>query len=404
MAAPDMPVHEGPMNSATGLQWFEYTTSPHTRFLFRGFHKQTGGGDPALNSHDGFIPHQYLTAPDLPRTLDTLTSQEMGQHVRTHMNSEKIPSRFTSWSSNFETALHFALGDPGFMGWAWHYDLPQYLPQYIAVLDTDTIANRDFRVVWAPDMGRDVPCEYIIYGPLLKADGVDFRIVDIDQIRRALDCRYWPLCNARPRLPHPVREVDMYEAAVVARLFARRPGDASEPQDVPMAVFAAELGRQQWPSPCPMNRTYRQEPQVQIQWTVKDMAKIRRGVRMHMPPALKGIPLANDWMRFVGFPQLKLMIDLLQDISWNPNRNDMPEDDSDSEGTPGANPPLHDCSSGGCLEKFGQDRLSLHFDRMLAGSVLQDDEHGNFSADLKSRVLQGRHSAQDPLYVGCQAS
>lgn len=222
--------------------------------------------------------------------------------------------------------MHFALGGPtsraSGQDWLWFDESqPRFSPRHIAVIDTYSIPDHErvSRVFHAPAVNVDAPVEYLVYGPLRAADGVDLRVVDVEQVRRSVMCHKWPRCPSRLRMPHPVAKTDVREAAQVAKCFVKVPGDLSEAQDVPLAVLAAELGRQQWPTPAPSSRRSQEQEQVEyIDWTENDLITIRNNIPKYMSTALSGMPFAIDEIAWLGFPQLKLMQDVLDSLQREP--------------------------------------------------------------------------------------
>lgn len=375
-------VYTGPIDQPECLQFLEDASEKVPRFLFRGFHQASGGRIEGVNAKGGFVPHAFLKEPDLPRSIRSLDTADVVKLRHSHLCggylSGLADSRFSSWAANFESAVYFALGGyTGGEGWFWFGDMAEYLPAYIAVIDTHTIPDRALRVFHVPTLGTDWPIEYLIYGPVLTADGVDVRVVDVAEIRRAVGCANWPRCPARLRMPHPVREADVREAASIAKLFARRPGDSTELQDIPMAVLAAELGRQQWPTPSPSTGRNATQEQVEIQWTEDDMHNIHRFLHKYMHTSLSDVPLAHAGITQIGFPQLTLMIQVLRSFQYDlgslPATNDTEED-----GTV-----VHDCNAAAPRD-YTRDTISAHYDCITKNSVPQ----------LKDSVLD-----QDPRVI-----
>lgn len=308
--------------------YFQSAATQLPRWLFRGFNGMSGGGEIAgLNTKDAIVPRDFLTpsASPLPDSIENLTWDELLEHRRHHLGGSKR-SAFSSWSANFESALWFALGRPGTGpgSWFFHAEDAAYDPVCIAVLDTSTIPKLQHRVFHAPTLGRDWPVEYVVWGPVRRADGADVRVVELADIRRAVGCRYWPRCMARQRMPHPLREQDIREAAQVANLFRLRPGDRGEEQDMPVAVFAAELSRQQWPTRMPACERDEAEEAALIRWRVPDRATMRWYVPRHISTKLStDKPLVNPFAHFKGFLQTRLMMDILQahrQLLTGPNR------------------------------------------------------------------------------------
>lgn len=336
----DIPMNEDPDRRM--LDYYEKSAGRLPRFLFRGFHRPNRG------TVAGCVPwdHQVNPQQDIPLTIESYTPNDFMWRARCHSRESRdieggprVPlSRFTSWAANFESAVYFALGQswPGAVdNWRFYEDgefivgKPENeLPAWIAIVDSHTIANRALRVFHMPYTGlgaEAAPVEYLIHGPVLKADGVDFRVVDIAMIRTALGCQRWPRCRARARVPHPIGEEDVREAALVANLFRLRPGDPDEDQAVPLAVLAAELSRQQWPSPGPDLAPYANEEKIVVSWIGlrknsageeelgPDVTTIMQHIGKYMYPLTSqnpAAPVTNPETTFLGSPQLLLMVDL----------------------------------------------------------------------------------------------
>lgn len=288
--------------------------------------------------------------------------------------------------------------------WLWFEEnIPRFRPRYIAIIDTHTIPEpeRFTRVIHLPNIGIRAPVEYLIYGPLRTSDGVDLRVVDIDQIRRSVMCSMWPRCPARLRMPHAVSKRDVREAAAVASCFVKRPGDLTENQDVPMAVLAAELGRMQWPTPPPSSsRIPEQELIRDFDWTVQDLNVIRKYVPQYIPTKLSATKLATPDIIWIGFAQLKLMQELLHHLDGEPlprtppggpdsrdlelaeeiirqvglMRPDIPEDTYKGPILAACNrdyAAVHDCNDGGRVEMSGRESLSFQYDTMTHNRQMQ---------------------------------
>lgn len=411
-----------PMNTAEGetfLQALESRAKYLPRFLFRGFHGRSGRAHPGVNSLTGYVPHAFLEDPNIPWSVETYSRMELHQQAWSHITNQTGGplTRFSSWSANFESAVHFALGFPGFADtdyWTW-FDRPEYLPAYIAVIDTHTIPNRSRRIFHLPSLGDDdkyrgVPVEYIIHGPLRVADGVDFRAVDIAALRNALGCQRWPICVARARVPHPVGEEDVREASIIANLFRRTPGDNTEDQDMPLAVMAAELGRQQWPTPPPRQAGWPEQDHVEMRWMDqtgtnapgRDLTAITKYMGKYMVTKTPRAPLFNSSTLCRGFPQLGLMMDLCWQLQQDA-KNQPPEPDQGQLAVnvtiqnPGENlSAVHNCDAPTRRTVFEpgyhqlqEGQLSQWFDGMTGGSVAAGIAPTDFSAipNMRAWVL-----------------
>lgn len=129
------------------------TQSGTPRFLFRGFHAQSGGGvDPRLNGPHGVIPHAYLNGSALTSVwkIDDIFGMTT-DHIQ---NADDIESPFSSWTHTLTTALGFALDNNS---------------STIAVLDTASMVDRvwhtdDLYAAGLADAAYDD--EFLVHGPV----------------------------------------------------------------------------------------------------------------------------------------------------------------------------------------------------------------------------------------------
>ncbi|KAG6357788.1 hypothetical protein INS49_013667 [Diaporthe citri] len=135
------------------------------KFLFRGFHAKSGGGEDArLNSWNGIIPHAFLRANSLYRdkkgkliNMWEIQADWLYDIITLHIeNYRRIESPFSSWTHTLETALKFALENDS---------------STIAVVDTSHASLVD-RVWYTEDLNRadltatSFPDEFLVYGPV----------------------------------------------------------------------------------------------------------------------------------------------------------------------------------------------------------------------------------------------
>lgn len=96
------------------------------RFLFRGFHSLSGGGQTGLNTAQGVVPHGFLYEDSSADSADSDSSdsshgmssitvegmdfEDLAYVARKHICGGTFPTPFSSWASNFESAVLFAIG------------------------------------------------------------------------------------------------------------------------------------------------------------------------------------------------------------------------------------------------------------------------------------------------------
>lgn len=68
----------------------------YPRFLFRGFHGQSGGAIEGLNTKTEIVPHAFLTSPNLPTTPDGMTVEQAQASIMDHFNGAHAGSLFSS--------------------------------------------------------------------------------------------------------------------------------------------------------------------------------------------------------------------------------------------------------------------------------------------------------------------
>ncbi|KAJ0107205.1 hypothetical protein J7T55_007575 [Diaporthe amygdali] len=285
------------------------------RFLFRGVTHESGGEEfnELVNNATAITPHAFLenfTRPESMHNVKFMDWSAFTLAAQAHvsgMRTTSFETPFSSWSANLQTAVDFATRYDNGGG---RLASP---PGAIAVLDTAVFlsdAERPFRIFHMPDIGPNIPCEYLVYGCV---DGPAYRVVLVTDIRAKLNCATWPSCEARPPMRHPVAIDDIIDAMRMANLFCL---DGMPNLDIALAVTAAEISRQQWTSPPPQPSPNLAEERIELVWTPEDLSIVfcvllRFGIHEIRPLLL---PLANPETPARGFPQLHLMIDLLDKI------------------------------------------------------------------------------------------
>lgn len=217
------------------------------RFIYRGYHTVSGGGNPTLNTEQGVTPHAFLPGkPPIPGNMRDISPDLFSLYAANHLtNQHVLDTPFSSWSPDLGTALWFATGQFGghFEDGATRITDPKSC--FIAVIDTWTMftdEERPYCIVPVGMIGKpSCGCEYLVYGPVR---GPAYTVVSIADIQKAVGCPCWPYCPTRSPMPHPVTPGELQEALNMSKLFNRS-------KDMELTVFLAENSRQQWDSPNP---------------------------------------------------------------------------------------------------------------------------------------------------------
>lgn len=410
------------------------------RFLFRGSNARSGGNgyDSDLSSSDDgdfeedevesrhtvrmineagrVVPHAHFADPTMLNHPRRQTFQSLLHAASNHTSARQFNTPFTSWSCDFETALYFAIGHYPSLDelhyleaageqtdWIFH---EADVPADVTVIDTWTIPDRHLRVFHQPDLllnpnADPIPSEFLIYGALDRADGVDLRGVSIQELSISLRCPTWPLCDSRVKFPHQPTLQDVSEAWTIASAFFMQDWNLNEGgevanadgDDVGLAVLAGELARQQWDGSPPRPNAHEYEAQVQLQWPETWLRRIR-GLLARVSPGellVSGTSLANDGAPAEGFPQVQLMQQLL--LSWDESDDDDDEDDDDDghdiEDTEVAIALLrHDCANPTLRGTFSELERTTFWSQMV-----QRDRDGNVPASFTSGTASSRNNS-----------
>ncbi|KAJ4420959.1 hypothetical protein N0V82_004001 [Gnomoniopsis sp. IMI 355080] len=255
------------------------------RFLFRGSNSQSGGNESEsepsssddadsnsvksqtvrmTNEKDRIVPYAHFADPTMLNHPRRQNFNALREAADWHISARRFDTPLTSWSCDFETALYFALAHyPGDhetqalqeaglrCDWVFH---DADVAAEITVLDTWTIPDRHLRVfhqqaLFLDPEAPDIQTEFLIYGALHRADGVDLRGVSVQDLRATLRCPTWPHCLSRNQLPHQPTLQDISEAWTIDRVFPMQQQDNNTRgggRDLGLAVLAGELARQQW--------------------------------------------------------------------------------------------------------------------------------------------------------------
>lgn len=383
------------------------------RFLFRGSNLRSGGNNSdsessrtehgvvdddddesalashtvrMINSEDRVVPHAHFADPQMLNHPRCQTFDSLLNAADYHTSARRFNTPFTSWTCDFETAIHFAIGhfpndqeadalQEAASGddWVFH---ESDMPAIIGVLDTWTVPDRHMRIFHQPALAAlddAIPSEYLVYGELDRADGIDLRGVSVQELRARLRCPKWPQCPSRVQLPHQPSLQDALEAWTVARAYMQDDADkgASEAEtiDMGLVVLAAELARQQWQGFPPRPDGHVDEARVRIEWPPGWLRLLRRFLERISPGPLgarmSGVALANPATPYVGFPQFRLMQQLL--LSW---AMDYPDDvvgngDAYEDGLHVVIPPAHSCTGPALLDLASDLELVTHWSEMV---------------------------------------
>ena len=300
------------------------------RFLFRGFHAFSGGGPATLvrNSTKGIVPHLFGGAK--PRTLikswsravalRELSPADASKMIRTHLGMRLEPTAFSSWTSDYQTALLSAIeaanGD-----YKLFDSYPDLSKRHIAILDTSLLGSATITEVLqvsalheAKLADADRPCDFLVYGPV---KGTAFRAVPLSNMSRiGLNPReVWIDSKRTTNWTDQLTTDKTLQARKIAEKFCR---ENDKRPDVILAVLAAELSRQRAPkvdmgvSDMFKYRWKKEEVELIVSLLKKDIATLRLD---HGGKAA----LVNRSMYVHRYPQLHLTANLLEafmDAGW----------------------------------------------------------------------------------------
>lgn len=286
------------------------------RFLFRGFTKYSGGGEPGLNTTEGITPLGFLSGYDeetaMASDLDPWTLRERANlHCRWLPDA---PTPFSSWSHDWRTALRFAC--------SVHYASPaerghplEYYGCHIAVLDTwalgdeEMLRNKIFHVPQFGVPGMQIECEWLVWG---RVSGPAYRCVPIPAIREAVNCNLWPNHNPRKQPDHYLLLAEARDSMLVAGCFQREDDTSA---DVMLAVAAAEMASRFFGGQFDTKGSVYDHTDVlrPLAWP-RNQVEILLGIFDKCRPVLSGRPLVHGSTALVGFPRARLMNSLLSEV------------------------------------------------------------------------------------------
>lgn len=304
------------------------------RFLFRGFHAASGGGEPDLNSGWGVVPHAFAGADglasgrvsDLPlQTIrDMVDEHTLGERNRDPAEPYQHKSAFSSWSADFQTAVNFC-SDP-MKGW-FETDAGSdgIMPgAHIGILDTNLLLehNKVYHCPLLHDWGlirgsRDYyDHEYLAYGTI-NEDA--FHAVDL------LDLVENHGFVTRPAVSGPPTDIAVAQARLRAENFQSPYARDRDQPDAIIAVTCADLARTQravWNTQDLDVRNVGDGDKVTF--AVWEMMKIIHHLRWDIAQVTFGLDsnqgLVNPNMYTNNFPQLRMMKEALLDIEAHKRR------------------------------------------------------------------------------------
>lgn len=229
------------------------------RFLFRGFHASSGGGPETLVRNDtkGIVPH--LFGGTKPRTLikswsptaglRELSPSDASKLIKTHLGMRLEPTAFSSWTSDYQTALLSAIeatkGD-----YSLFNDYPDLSRRHISILDTARLDPDNITEVLhvsalyeAKLADTDHPCDFLIYGPV---EGEALSVVPLSVIACLgfNPTEVWDNFNRAKTWTKQLITDSTRRAREIAEKFR---DENDKTPDVLLAVLAAELSRQRAP-------------------------------------------------------------------------------------------------------------------------------------------------------------
>ncbi|KAH9907713.1 hypothetical protein F4778DRAFT_797806 [Xylariomycetidae sp. FL2044] len=140
--------------SIAQYEWLESTSQKQLpRFLFRGFHSRSGGGDARLNTTSGITPHGFLKGKEPTTIYDIKNLRDM---IVGHLGGARVPSEFSSWAACPTVSMGYAKNTPS---------------SYLAIIDT-TLVKSHVKAYHVPTLTKvylasgHYSHEYLVYGPI----------------------------------------------------------------------------------------------------------------------------------------------------------------------------------------------------------------------------------------------
>ncbi|KKY33080.1 hypothetical protein UCDDA912_g06963 [Diaporthe ampelina] len=203
--------------------------------------------------------------------------------IRTHLGMRLEPTAFSSWTSDYQTALLSAIeaanGD-----YKLFDSYPDLSKRHIAILDTSLLGSATITEVLqvsalheAKLADADRPCDFLVYGPV---EGTAFRAVPLSNMSRiGLNPReVWIDSKRTTNWTDQLTTDKTLQARKIAEKFCR---ENDKRPDVILAVLAAELSRQRAPkvdmgvSDMFKYRWKKEEVELIVSLLKKDIATLR---------------------------------------------------------------------------------------------------------------------------------
>lgn len=158
----------------------EYAAESHRtrpRFLLRSFSARSGGGYRGLNRTDGITPLAFLETSLAPKTMYELP--DLRHNIQHHLsNSSYLKTYFSSWATEFETIMGFAV---------------EHKQGHIAIIDTALLPD-PVSIYYSPHLqdyglsGLSYAQEYLACGPIA---GHAYHCVKLSDIKTDLTTLGW---------------------------------------------------------------------------------------------------------------------------------------------------------------------------------------------------------------------
>lgn len=294
------------------------------RFLFRGFNAESGGGYKGLNSQHRICPHAFLDQDDVP-AMSTYDFQDLRRLINGHLEGHTIQSPFSSWSGDFQTALGFAAGSGA---------VPSAEKAHIVILDAEQYCMQHkvhhvTALVKADLASYDYPHEYLIYGPVSGSDYQCISLKSLTRIHRLYSvgsfADEWHVTDDEARFAKlGVRNFkeEVLRAQHMARSHMPTPKKTTKGNwsAFPIVFAVAELSRRRAPNTTDIGASNYPKAYA-CKWKDDEIRVVMEVLAhdidlLYMPG--EGMSLGrpktpvNPWSYVDDFPQLRLMVGLLE--------------------------------------------------------------------------------------------
>lgn len=277
------------LNAALAQNLDQDAISERPAYVFRGWHKMSGGGSKVnnlLNSEHGSTPHAFLQGQE-PTHL--LKHDDVKALIEGHVFQENVSTPCSSWATDLQTAL----------SWAGQDDESQ-----VAIVDTSVLQphNMVYHVptlekhglVGAAGLGDD---EYLIYAPVRSPA---YHSVSVRQL---IDLGLSPHGK-----DEPVTDKLVSSVLKVAELFQSPSAKAEGNPNAILSFLASEMARRV--QKVNVRSKFRAEV-IKESWTAQELATIIKGCSHLLDLVPSGSHLVNPHMFTTGLPQVYLAKELL---------------------------------------------------------------------------------------------